>query len=47
MSKRYIEQAPENVIWRSLGLNPYEQKVRQAISYAVTGGLIIAWSFPG
>ncbi|ORX39718.1 hypothetical protein BD324DRAFT_597224 [Kockovaella imperatae] len=46
MANRYIEQAPENVIWRSLGLDPYEAKVRQAISYALTGGLIIGWSFP-
>jgi len=28
MSNRYIEVAPEDVIWGNLGLNPYEQKVR-------------------
>lgn len=47
MNRRYIEQSPENVIWRNLNLNPYEQSVRQAISYAISVGLIIAWTFPG
>ncbi|KIM46819.1 hypothetical protein M413DRAFT_16459 [Hebeloma cylindrosporum] len=46
MSNRYIEVAPEDVIWSNLGLNPYEQKVRTAISYAATAGLIICWAIP-
>lgn len=28
------------------GLNPYEARIRQVISYAATAGLIILWSFP-
>ncbi|KAF9568644.1 DUF221-domain-containing protein [Agrocybe pediades] len=46
MSSRYIEVAPQDVIWSNLGLNPYEQKVRLAISYAATAGLIIFWAIP-
>ncbi|TFK49099.1 DUF221-domain-containing protein [Heliocybe sulcata] len=46
MGKKYIEVAPEDVIWGNLGLNPYEQSVRQVISWAATIGLIILWAFP-
>ncbi|PPQ67349.1 hypothetical protein CVT24_011532, partial [Panaeolus cyanescens] len=46
MSNRYIEVSPSDVIWANLGLNPYEQKIRMAISYAATAGLIILWAFP-
>ncbi|ORY32218.1 hypothetical protein BCR39DRAFT_523325 [Naematelia encephala] len=46
MNNRYIEMAPANVIWRNLSLNPYEMKVRQALSYAATVGLILLWTFP-
>ncbi|KAJ3482345.1 hypothetical protein NLJ89_g12144 [Agrocybe chaxingu] len=46
MSSRYIEVAPPDIIWTNLGLNPYEQKIRLAISYAATAGLIILWSIP-
>lgn len=46
MSARYVEVAPSDVIWSNLGLNPYEQKIRKAVSYAATAGLIILWSFP-
>ena len=28
IGNRYIEVAPEDVIWANLGMNPYEQKVR-------------------
>ncbi|WVF72428.1 hypothetical protein IAT40_007243 [Kwoniella sp. CBS 6097] len=46
MATRYTEQSPRNVIWRNLSMNPYELKVRQALSYAATVGLIIAWATP-
>ncbi|WVR05022.1 hypothetical protein IAU60_002034 [Kwoniella sp. DSM 27419] len=46
MSMRYTEQSPSNVIWRNLNLNPYELKIRQALSYAATVGLILAWATP-
>lgn len=47
MAAKYTEVAPADVIWGNLGLNPYETKVRLAISYAVTIGLIIVWAIPG
>jgi hypothetical protein len=46
MSSRYIEVAPSDVIHSNLNLNPYEQKIRLAISYAATAGLILLWAFP-
>ncbi|KAG6849367.1 hypothetical protein H0H93_009061 [Arthromyces matolae] len=46
MSNKYIEVAPEDVIWSNLSMNPYERKVRVAISWAATAGLIIFWAIP-
>ncbi|KAJ2934197.1 hypothetical protein H1R20_g2935, partial [Candolleomyces eurysporus] len=46
MSSRYIEVAPSDVIHTNLNLNPYEQKIRLAVSYAATAGLILLWAFP-
>lgn len=37
---------PEDVIWANLNLNPYEARIRIAISWGITLGLIIAWAFP-
>ena len=38
--------APDDVIWSNLGMNPYEARVRIAISWAATGALIVFWAFP-
>ncbi|KIY47384.1 DUF221-domain-containing protein, partial [Fistulina hepatica ATCC 64428] len=46
MTDVYIEMAPGDVIWANLNLNPYEQKVRILISYAITAALIIFWALP-
>jgi len=46
MAERYIEQAPQNVVWRNLSLNPYESKIRMAASYAITAGMILVWAIP-
>ena len=46
MAERYIEQAPQNIIWRNLSLNPYEAKIRMAASYAITFGMILVWAIP-
>ncbi|KIJ61898.1 hypothetical protein HYDPIDRAFT_176850 [Hydnomerulius pinastri MD-312] len=46
MADRYLEVAPEDVLWGNLGMNPYEKRIRMAISYAATAGLIILWAFP-
>ncbi|KAH7922752.1 DUF221-domain-containing protein [Leucogyrophana mollusca] len=46
MYDKFVEVAPEDVIWGNLGLNPYEKRVRMAISYAITAALIIFWAIP-
>ncbi|KAG6888105.1 hypothetical protein C0995_010670 [Termitomyces sp. Mi166 len=46
MSAKYIEVAPDDVIWSNLSMNPYERKIRIAISWAATAGLIIFWAIP-
>ena len=46
MSDRFLEVSPPDVIWGNLGLNPYEKRVRTAISYAATAALIICWAIP-
>ena len=46
MAEKFTEVAPEDVIWSNLGLNPYEKKIRVALSYCATAGLIILWAFP-
>lgn len=47
MSGRYLEVDQEDVIWSNLNINPYQAKVRFALSWAMTLGLIILWSIPG
>ncbi|TNY20875.1 hypothetical protein DMC30DRAFT_396414 [Rhodotorula diobovata] len=46
MSARYLEVAQDDVIWGNLNINPYQQRARYAISWAMTIGLIVLWSFP-
>ena len=46
-SQKYIEVAPEDVIWENLAMNPYDRRLRSALSWAATFGLIIVWAFPG
>lgn len=46
MSTRYLEVGEEDVIWGNLNINPYQQRLRYAASWAMTLGLIILWSFP-
>ncbi|KAH7872085.1 uncharacterized protein C8R40DRAFT_1255595 [Lentinula edodes] len=46
MSSRYIEVAPSDVIWSNLSLNPFEIKIRIAISWAITIALIVFWALP-
>jgi len=47
MDRRYIEQSPQNVIWGNLSMSAYEQNIRRVISYGISVGLIVAWTFPG
>jgi calcium permeable stress-gated cation channel len=46
-SQKYIEVAPEDVIWENLAMNNYDRRIRSALSWAATIGLIITWAFPG
>ena len=46
-SLKYVEVAPEDVIWDNLVINPYERRVRLALSWTATIGLIIVWAIPG
>ena len=44
---KYVEVTPQDVIWDNLSMNPYERRVRLAIGWAFTVGLIILWAIPG
>ncbi|GJJ15005.1 hypothetical protein Clacol_009277 [Clathrus columnatus] len=46
MVDKYIELAPDDVVWGNLGLNPYEVLIRRAISFGLTAALIIGWAIP-
>jgi hypothetical protein len=46
-SLKYVEVAPEDVIWDNLVMNPYERRIRLVLSWSATIGLIIVWAIPG
>ncbi|KDQ58424.1 hypothetical protein JAAARDRAFT_667496 [Jaapia argillacea MUCL 33604] len=46
MGEKFVEVAPEDVIWANLGLDPYERSIRKFISWMLTIALIILWAFP-
>jgi len=46
-SQKYIEVAPEDVIWKNLTMSSYDRRIRSALSWAATIGLIILWTIPG
>jgi len=46
-SQKYIEVAPEDVIWDNLTMNNYDRRIRSVLSWATTIGLILLWSIPG
>jgi calcium permeable stress-gated cation channel len=46
-SLKYVEVGPGDVIWDNLTLNAYERRVRLALSWAATIGLIIFFALPG
>ncbi|KAJ7754438.1 hypothetical protein B0H16DRAFT_744297 [Mycena metata] len=46
MASKYTEVSPMDVIWKNLGLNPYEMKLRMLASYGMTAALIIFWAIP-
>ena len=44
--QKHIEVAPEDVIWENLAMNNYERRLRSALSWTVTVGLIFVFSIP-
>lgn len=46
MDNRYVEAHPNDVVWGNLNMNPYERKIRTAIGWAITVGLIAFWTIP-
>ncbi|SNX88152.1 uncharacterized protein MEPE_06863 [Melanopsichium pennsylvanicum] len=46
MTNRYVEAHPDDVVWANMNMNPYERKLRTAIGWAITVGLIIFWAVP-
>ncbi|KAI0366794.1 DUF221-domain-containing protein [Pilatotrama ljubarskyi] len=46
MAGKSVGLAPEDVVWSNLNMNPYEVRVRTAVSWCITIGLIILWAFP-
>lgn len=44
MANHYLEAHPLDVIWENLGMNPYAVKIRTAIGWAITIGLVLFWT---
>jgi hypothetical protein len=46
-SQKYIEVAPEDVIWDNLTMSNFDRRIRSGLVWAAVIGLIIVWTFPG
>jgi len=46
MISTQVEVVPEDIEWSNTSMNAYQRKVRTAISWALTIGLIIIWAIP-
>ncbi|PLW13499.1 hypothetical protein PCANC_15599 [Puccinia coronata f. sp. avenae] len=46
MAKRYVDAAPQDIIWDNLNINPYDERIRNMVSWVIVIGLIVVWSFP-
>jgi hypothetical protein len=46
-SQKYIEVAPDDVIWENLTMNNHNRRIRFALSWVATIGLIFTFSIPG
>jgi hypothetical protein len=46
MAQHYGSAHPLDIVWPNLNMNPYEQKLRTAIFWGATLGLIIFWIIP-
>ncbi|KAI8458717.1 hypothetical protein BY996DRAFT_6832998 [Phakopsora pachyrhizi] len=46
MTEKWVGVSASDVIWSTLGVKPFEQRVRGLISWSLTIGLIVFWSIP-
>ena len=46
MTGKFVNVSPEDIIWSNLNMNPYEARVRKAISWGFTAALILLWAIP-
>ncbi|KDN46784.1 DUF221-domain-containing protein [Tilletiaria anomala UBC 951] len=46
MVDRYIEAHPNNVVWSTLNMNPYEKKIRTLVFWLITLALVFFWTVP-
>ncbi len=46
LNNRYVEAHPDNVVWSTLNMNPYERKIRTVVFWLVTIALVVFWSAP-
>ncbi|KAI0819394.1 DUF221-domain-containing protein [Trametes gibbosa] len=46
MATKSVGVAPDDVVWSNLNMNPYEARIRTAVSWAITIGMIIVWAIP-
>jgi calcium permeable stress-gated cation channel len=46
MYNKWLEANPKDIVWENLDDGAFEMRIRKVISWAITFGLILAWSFP-
>lgn len=46
MVNRYFEAHPKDIVWANLNVNPYEKKIRTALFWGATWGLVLFWCLP-
>lgn len=46
MGQRFLDVHPNDIIWGNLNMNPYEQRVRNAVGWAITFAIVLFWTIP-
>ncbi|KNF00171.1 hypothetical protein PSTG_06581 [Puccinia striiformis f. sp. tritici PST-78] len=46
MNSKWLDVAVEDVIWKNLSMDPFQQRIRGLISWAITITLIVFWAIP-
>ena len=47
MAPRYIQIAPNDIIWENMNVKSYERLGRRGVSFLITSAIIIFWAIPG